>query len=68
MISFLIPGSVFISNPSCSLNFANRCTHADPQRLASLFTCREQRGRDTGESWWRTTKHRAEVHSDDDGK
>lgn len=30
MISSLIPGTVFISNPSHSLNFANRCTNADP--------------------------------------
>lgn len=29
MISLLIPGTVFISNPSYILNFANRCTNAD---------------------------------------
>lgn len=29
IISSLIPGTVFVSNPSYSSNFANRCTNAD---------------------------------------
>lgn len=65
MNSSLIPGTVFVSNPSQGLDLANTCSDADLDSTGSeiLLPCREQRDRKAGEGW-RSTNHSAQVHSD----
>lgn len=53
MNSSLIPGTVFVSNPSQGLDLANTCSDADLDSTGSeiLLPCREQRDRKAGEGW-----------------